>query len=62
MLSHVRQRPYDRLIPHDKNPTYGLQKQSETWKKMDTLDYIGLYTAEGYKHVNLQHLQGTTFI
>jgi hypothetical protein len=62
MLPHVRQRLYDRLIPHNKNPTDGLQITFRNLEKMDTLGCIGLYTVHGYKNVNLQHLEGTTFI
>jgi hypothetical protein len=53
MLSHVRQRPYERLIPHDKNPIDVLQITFRNLEKMDTLGCIGLYTAHGYKNVNL---------
>jgi hypothetical protein len=53
MLSHVRQRPYDRLILHDKNPTDGLQITFRNLEKMDTLGCIGLYTAYRYKNINL---------
>jgi len=53
MLSHFRQRPYERLIPHDKNPTDVLQITFRNLEKMDTLGCIGLYTAHGYKNVNL---------
>jgi len=44
------------------NPTDGLQITFRNLEKMDTLGCIGLYTAHGYKNVNLQHLEGTAFI
>ena len=40
MLSHVRQKPYDSLIPHNKNPTDGLQI---TFRNLEKSGYPGLH-------------------